>query len=468
MGLVESTESIRLGCVCLAYVACFTSADPFADYEARKREAEAPLRTEYTRIATAHAEDPGVRQYQARLALIDEVTGRVLQGITALRDSVVAGVAEELLDGVADPGVLSLSQSPAAGPHRRRVSGAGLLAEYGPTFASAVPLARLGRKEQEAMARLLNSRLQTAEATVLGQGSALAQALAVAPAAMESLVSLCLVLPFLRTPDEQWGAGDAERIPVWMVRPKVGGLAERVALDAQRPLSAYHIARRMRPGAWTALPAYLEAAAADALKSRDYRRAQSCLRAGLCVAKPAADTGTLVELAAMLAQTLSRMGNPEAAADAIGTLLQECPQSPQYGRAAVLRLRYLYHASRFTDVLQEAPDLQADTRCRSYLPQILYVRWASCRHLDDRTGAGSLAAEFLDKFPKHAFAGDFRLAHALQTLSAGNYEESLHSLKTIQSDFPNHELSERIGVLVGQLEKATEPASQDAGRTNGG
>lgn len=77
------------------------TADAWAEYQAAKQRALAPLQAEYDRIVAAHKDDPAVRKCQERLELVDEVAARVLRGLDAIS---AASSASVLVGASGEPG----------------------------------------------------------------------------------------------------------------------------------------------------------------------------------------------------------------------------------------------------------------------------------------------------------------------------------------------------------------------------
>jgi hypothetical protein len=386
--LLEAKRDVRRGsttmfrlCAVVAFVAMVcpvaVAGGSWADYQAAKQKALAPLQAEFERIVAAHKEDPAVRKYRERLGLVDEVAARVLRALDAINVASAAGIAGSALG---DQGGTEPPSADAGGlpvPDALR-----LLAEYGSAFEEELLVPDLPQEEQAALWTYVDVGMSETVAQMAERAQVVH---AGAPAEELAHQALCLAvsLPLLNTRDGEWSTRETEALPEWMRTPQNCQALEAFSLRARRPLAAWQFALRApaQPATTGDRAEYLLACVARGVEMRDYGAAAACCNAGIAFAKAGADDDGAAEFSVALAEVCGAGGNPSQAAEQLAEALRSYPNAGLWGDAATLRLRCLYEGGRFDEVLVEVSSRTSDRAVpsrppswRSHLPVSVSAR----------------------------------------------------------------------------------------------
>jgi hypothetical protein len=425
------------------------TADAWADYLAAKQKALAPLQADYDRIVAAHRDDPAIQKYRERLGLVDEVAGRILRGLDAISAASAAGIAGSAL------GDLGGTEPPSADAGGLPVPDAlRLLAEYGSAFEEELLVPDLTQEGQNALRTYADLSMSAASAQV-AERAQMVHASAPTEELARQTLCLAVALPLLGTRDDRWSPAVTEALPDWVRVPASYGALEAFALLADRPLTAYLFSPRGLTQ--TAEPEsaldYLRSAAKRMAERRDYRAASCCLIGAMAIAKEAGQNEMAMSLGLEQAEALSMGGNHGTAAEQAQRLLVEYPSSGQYGKAVVLRLRYLYLEGGDGDVLEGAQVARRDQKCRGSLPQVLYLAWAASRRGGQAQSAVAIRTELLERFSEHPLAADVYLVSAMDALANMDIRESSRLLSVLRDRFPNYEYMPQVADVVRRVDR---------------
>jgi hypothetical protein len=199
---------------------------------------------------------------------------------------------------------------------------------------------------------------------------------------------------------------------------------------------------------------YFRNTASRLLAARDYLGAVHCLRAGAALAEADGKADLAVDLRYQLAEVYEKTSHPELAAEEVKQLLGRKLPDAQYGKGAMLRLKYLYAAGQHAAIPAEAAAYAADPRCSGYLPQVLYIHWITLRRLDRQEEAKRVQAKFLEAYPDNPLGADMLFANALAALAASDYEGAVRILDVIEARYPDSKLLQRVKEIRGRLDKA--------------
>jgi hypothetical protein len=416
------------------------TGDALTEYRAAKQKALAPVQAEYERIVAAHRDDPAVREYQERLALVDEVTWRVLKALDAISAASAASVAGSAL-GDPDGGNPLASDSeglPTAEPVR-------IVADYRSAFEEELPVPTFPEEDQAALRKYAGLGMSVAAAAVAERGR-IVHMTATSDELARQALCLAVALPLLGTRDDRWAKAETVSLPRWMREAGDHTMLEDFFLRSSRPLTAYQFSAHTRnhaTGMATSLD-YLRSVGRRMSAEREYRAAISCLGAAIGIAKSAGQTSEAILFAMEEAEALQMAGNTEVAAATMGRCLAECSGSPHYARVAMLRLKYLYLAGQHDLLVREAPIYRAEQQCIEYAPQLLYLEWAATRHAGTRSDRETVAADFLRRFPNHPLAGDILCGTAMAAMKEGSNSEALRLLTRLRAEQPDYRFSAEV------------------------
>jgi len=383
--------------VCIAFLMvssaagpCLAAATGYEGFVVSQKAAVAPIQADYDKIAAAYAAKPQMRAYQGRLALLAQV-------VRVLCDSTESAMSDSLDD--------ILGATPAPVPKQRSrakmtTAPAAVMGQYLQRFADVLPLPEASDTEKGLLRKYYEKSFDAAEAYVAGRckvfgafGNNHIQA-----------IELALVLPLLRTPDSGWSAGQIASLPKWLNSQQDLKVCETFALRVKRPRTAYaFMLRRVAAGEDKKEQTFLQYVPSQAqalIKAQDYAAAMAVLKEGISQAGKDRDAPNEVDLRLQLGDLLDLMGHPALAAEEAKQVWAKASTPGQAGRSAVLRLKWLYKAEQFQQVMAEAGEYQSDKRCAPYLPQIIYISWVAHRRENKTAQADRLQELFLKEFPQ--------------------------------------------------------------------
>lgn len=414
-----------------------------------KKDALASMEPEFARIASSCRADAAMRGFMERLKTMDAVALMLADSFQAVK----ANEINDLFSGAVKMAG-SLPSKPSALPV---LSPEDILIEYQNVFAAAAPLPPAPDQELQLMKRYCDVSAAAATSFVADRGRAFAET---DRKRAPDVLPLCLVIPFLHAPDTQWSVHEIESLPEWMRSAETLSAVEDFALRVRRPLTAYQTALygrsqdKNRKEAAPGYPDYLLEAAGRLVSIREYHAGMHCLRIGIKQAESEGDSRSAVALRFKLADVLETMGQSPSSAEEMKTVLEKYPKSDDWGKAALLRLKYLYGAGQYAPIIDEAPKYQADKRCAGYLPQILYISWVANRRENHSEEADKLQKLFLKEFPDHPLAADMYFASAMSTLAAGDYKEARRLLDIVVTRFPDSGVAKQANEIRARIEKS--------------
>jgi tetratricopeptide (TPR) repeat protein len=418
--------------------------------------ADADLQREYDRIIATHRADPAVAAFADRVKLIQQVRDELNRNFEKFRSAALTQLLDDSLTGPAKPvanaaALTAATPKAKAPPPNPAATALDLLTQFGPRFSAALPLPPIAESDQAILRRYYVQQLRLAGAHIADRGRA---AVAANRKDTFQLVGLSLVLPFLHTADDEWSEADIQQLPDWLTRGDIITQLESVSVAAARPLTAYQFARRGKVPA-SAVDraadqiAYLRTTADRMFREQRHPAGITCLRTALRLTEssPGHDED-VTALHFRLAEVLSDTGQPALAADELALLLKRPLPDATFGKAAMLRTKYLYEAERFKDIVAIA---STDERCAAYRPQLLYMTWVAARRADNTAVAEQMHKALLKDFPDHPLVADVYFAHAMESLAASDYDEAARVLEFIEFRFPQSRLIPKVKQIQQRL-----------------
>jgi hypothetical protein len=125
-------------------------------------------------------------------------------------------------------------------------------------------------------------------------------------------------------------------------------------------------------------------------------------------------------------------------------------------------LSELFNAGRYQDVVNECKSDESDPRYFESQPQILYIQWVAQRKLGNLGQSDRIKDAFLERFPDHALAAEFRFVDAMQLLVDQNYQAADKELAAIEKDFPTAEVTSRCAEIWKNLDRYLADAKKGA------
>ncbi len=446
----SNSAKIRPNLFSLVYVVvlmiCHTvvAAAGVDEFLAYKRGILAPLGVKFKRICKAQIHDSAMRRFQERLALIDEVAKLLIDRVEHTNLTVLGGVLDDIIE--ASKGGFD-SRSKTSTPEA-----CDIYAQFINRFSAELPTPDIAEKDLTLLREYYNAAIAATEKYLMEHGKA---AKAIADSAEREVVELYVVMSFLHIPDRQWSSHEIDSFPSWMRKSKQQSILEEFSLSVGRPFTAAEFAQYGKGESWDPKQElhYFGAKARQFTSTGKYKLAILCYKAAIEAAVKEGHEEDAMRVHISLARLYERMGYPKLVASTLKEALHEYPKSSEWGKAAMLRLKYLYEAEEFQEILKEAQGYQIDSRCKTYLPQILYIAWITYRRENKREMEAKVQEFFLKKFPTHPLAADIYFASAMLSLAGGDYAEAMRLLEVVEYRFPHSRIIDKVKMIQEKLRK---------------
>jgi tetratricopeptide (TPR) repeat protein len=448
--IVLQTPKVKLWMITIIFLVTFSIAvsdvsEEFTDYKQKELE---PYKDKLTEISKAHSNDPLLNEYFTRIVLIDEVATHLMSKFQLIKTSSLDNLLEDIVAIPQNP--VTKSQSVHG------ISALEILNEYQQRFSVQLPIPELSEQEIKTLRDYYNSSAKAAGTYIANRGQI---TIAIDDRYASDILELCMVIPFLHIPDNAWTQDQIKALPAWMKSPTNLRLMEDFSLRVKRPFTAYNFALFQQQsikadGEKLDYLAYLNLTAKRTLNDRDYYVAIHCLKIAIQMAQEQTEQETAISPHFKLAEILSDTGHSSLAADQLKQILDTYPKSSQYSKAAMLRIKYLYESGLYNEILEEVSVYQADERCRTYLPQLLYISWVTHRRQGLSSEADELQKTFLERFPEHPLGADLYFASAMTALAASDYEETERLLEIIEYRYPKSKISQKAKQIQDRIAKS--------------
>lgn len=405
----------------------------------------AATQPDYDRIAAAWKDDPGIRAYRVRLEKLDSTASSVLQDLGLYHDTF-------LQNSLATVG--GAKSTAGQGAKRKPIGAAAIFTGAATEWNERLPLPPAKDADRQVLVAYYDAGFLALKQVILARAQ---RCLGVGDTG--EVVRLAFVFPLLGTGEADWTASSADSLPAWMSRPDAIRAMEDLALHARRPRTAYQMHLRLKlpatkPADESSFARYVREASDALCRAKDYPAAISCLDTAIRAGDSTHDGAATLDLRFRLAEIRSGTGDPDAAAEEVKKVLSLTADPDVHGRAALLRLKYLYEAKHFPQASAEAGSFKKDPNCASYLPQILYIAWVADRQSGSDGVEKQWRDEFLARFPDHPLGADMYFASAMNSLAAGEYDESLRLLEFIEHRYPQAGIIEQVHELKQRLSSA--------------
>ncbi len=439
-------QCILSSSVCvIAFLVCgeLASAAGTEEFLAHKRSALEPMQAEYERICASLEYDVKMKQFRDRVARIDEVAALLIGRLESTTAGVFGGILGDIVDA---PGGRSGMGRAAATSSARQI-----YTRFADRFSAELPVPSVTNKDMELLRRYYNTSIKAVEQYIVKHGEV---SKAIEENAGRDVLELFIVMTLLHVPDRELSSVHVDWMPKWMKKPRPVAMFEEFSLHLGRPLTAAAFAQYgKQPWETDKLCDYVEAKGRICMAAHQYAAAIECLVAGIEVAGKAGAEERAMRISLSLAGLHEKMAYPQLAAAALKPALELYPRSPDWGKAAMLRLKYLYEAGQYDQIVEDAHNYQANRRSGGYLPQILYISWVTHRRKENPEAAEKLQQTFLEKFSKHPLAADMYFASAISALAKGDYAEALRLLEIIEYRYPKSRIMPKAKRLQKRLRK---------------
>lgn len=381
--------------------------------------------------------------FNERVELVDEVALLLARRMTSTK----AEVLDELLTDI-----LNSKQSVLTDDRPRVLATpADIYNEYVDLFRQGLPAPPLSAADVTVLKLYYSDAIQGASEFVLQRGKVAAAA---DPKAADEVAQLCAVLALMEVPETQWSKANVQALPEHVRNPESLRAMEELAVQIRRPMTACCFAEVAAGQTWDAARkyAYFVSSVAERRKRRQYLPAVSYLSAAIGLAEDNKDlkaaTGAMyIELA----ELYEEMAHPKLAAQTLGEMMDKYPRDEQWGKSALLRLKYLYECNDLEALAGDGAKYVADARAKAYLLQIRYILWVTHRRLNHPDVAAKIQKDFVKSYPKSMLCADMYFASAMGALAEGDYTEAGRLLEVIEYRYPRSSIASKARQVQERL-----------------
>jgi len=413
-------------------------------YAAHMAASLAAIKADTDAVLAKYCERDEIKDYRQRLALMDKAALAVIGRIGKVQSEALA----RMLGGkpTAKPAGARKPDTPSVSTSAGRI-----YSEFCGALAKPLLLPEMPGKDKALLQRYYAGSFAAAEQYIARLG---ATAIALKSEAKREVLELCAVLPMLGTPDSAWSTKEVDGLADWMTKRQSLKMLESFAVGIPRPLTALAFAERAASRAWTLARRrdYVAEIYHQRADAQRYAAARSWCGALIELAERARQPEQAMEARLQMVELHEKLGVPWAAAMEAKSAMDAYPESPAWGKAAMLRLKSLYAAGRFDDVNRYAQEYIADDRAKTYLPQIIYVSWVASRRVGSGDSAARLQKMFLERFPNHQLGADMHFASAMTALAAGDYREAARRLEIIEYRYPESRVAGKAATIQARLD----------------
>ncbi len=407
------------------------------------------LEDEFQEVIHRHDDAPEIKSFLDRLAMVDEVARHIDVRLDAIRRRAAEDLMREVVRLPGKGG--KVPEEPPSG----MLCALEIIAKYSPAFAEALQVLPFSEQELCLLRQYYAAAVKSAADRIIDQGGAI---VAEDLGSKQEVLTLCLVIPLLHTPDECWSQNDIETLATWMRQPETLQICEDFALSAGRPFTAYQFAlhRQRLSGNDGEEPSYAEYVikAAERLEAiQELTTAITCVKIAIEAVAKEGLGNRLADLRIKLAELYSLAGHPALGAAECKQVLESETDLYQRGYLLFLRAKYLYDAKLYETIVHEYAHYQFDSTDATYVPETLYIIWVAHRKADSRDRADELKANFLKRFPDSILAADMYFSDAMSAMAHGKYDEAVRLLEIIEQRFPGSRILDKAKGIKVRLQR---------------
>lgn len=221
-------------------------------------------------------------------------------------------------------------------------------------------------------------------------------------------------------------------------------------LQAERPHASARIARyqaKMMGKDFSLVAWALDAADACVANHRPDLARQSLYTA----IDDTTDRNEMEELRLRIAEGYDRCGDYATAARTCRQIADDLPDTPFYGRTMAMYFGYLAREAKTDQIVTETESALQDARCKSYLPQILYLRWWALCKVNRQDEAVRIARRLLEQYPSNPCVAPVLLERATDAIARQQYDQCRELLMKLTKDFAGTESARRAKEILARF-----------------
>ncbi len=263
--------------------------------------------------------------------------------------------------------------------------------------------------------------------------------------------AVVLPLLYLYGRDHTWG--QVEPLLALFSPANLDTLSRFCLLQAERPQAAMALAqdkakatgREFSPVVWA-----LDAADVCITNHRpDLSEKLLCM-----VVADMRDRDTIAELRLKAANGYARCGDYGVAAQTCERIIADSPDTSLYGRTKATYLGYLAGQDKADQVIDETESVQQDPKCRSYLAQMLYLRWWALQKVKRQEEAAQIAQQLMEQHGGNPCVAPILLERATDALARQEYDRCRELLTRLIQNFPRTESAKRAEDILSRLKSS--------------
>jgi len=426
------------------------------DFPAFRRKEMAEIETKLEAIPDGAANDQYVSAARSVAEDTEALVDEVIECFRRVRSDAVGSMVSETV------GVSSSTPSGAvAVSHADQVRD--VYVKYHERLARDVAAVSADAPEAKLASRHMDATLAAAEKFILIQAGEI-EALGESAVAAE----WATLVPLLRHGDATWNKEMAARLPEWMRKEQSLQAAEYVCLAVARPKAAYHLWAYQVSGDPQETPApgtylaNLHRRANACFGSKDFLKGLAILKATIVLADAEGMTAEAVKSRFRLAEVYTMYGHSQLAAEEIKLVVTAYPNHKEHGRAVLMRLKYLYDAGDYDEIVHETPAFLEDKAAAGFRPQIIYIAWVANLRLKKPAAADELQRLLLRDYPDSPLCADMYFSSAMNLLAASDYSAATRILEMIADRYAETPIAAKSREILERLKAVQRPNTTTA------
>ncbi len=162
----------------------------------------------------------------------------------------------------------------------------------------------------------------------------------------------------------------------------------------------------------------------------------------------------MAELRLKIAECYARCGDYATAIQTCRQIADDLPNTPFYGKTMATYFGYLAREANADQIVKETESTLRDVRCKSYLPQILYLRWWALCKVDRRDEAVRIAQRLIEQYSDNPCVTPVLLERATDALARQQYDLCHELLTKLTKDFPDTESAKRAEKILSRFKSS--------------
>ena len=163
------------------------------------------------------------------------------------------------------------------------------------------------------------------------------------------------------------------------------------------------------------------------------------------------ERNSIAELRLKIAEGYARCGDYTTAARICRQITDDLPDAPFYGRILATYFGYLAREANTEQIVTETESALGDIRCKSYLPQILYLRWWALCKVDRQDEAVRIAQRLMEQYSSNPCIAPVLLERATDALARQQYDQCRGLLTKLAENFPGTESAKRAEEILARF-----------------